>query len=99
MKFARVIGTVVSTQKEPVIEGRKFLLIQPVNIKFEPEGTPLVAVDAVGAGEGELILFVSGSSARQTTLTKNTPCDCAIMGIVDLVEKKGSVIYDKSKEE
>jgi len=99
MKFARVIGTVVSTQKEPLIEGRKLLLIQPVNIKFEPDGTPLVAVDAVGAGEGELILFASGSSARQTAVTKNTPCDCAIMGIVDLVEKNNEQIYDKSREE
>ncbi|MCL5035507.1 MAG: EutN/CcmL family microcompartment protein [Chloroflexi bacterium] len=99
MKFARITGTVVSTQKDPIIEGRKFLLIQPVNIKFEPEGSPQVAVDAVGAGEGELILFASGSSARQTELTKNTPCDCVIMGIVDLIEKDGKNIYDKSKEE
>ena len=98
MKFARVIGNVVSTQKDEGIEGRKLLLIQPVDINLKASGTPLVAVDAVQAGEGELVLFASGSSARQTYLTRDKPCDCVIMGIVDLIEKEGKIIYDKSKE-
>ena len=98
MKFARVIGTVVCTQKDIGITDRKLLLIQPVDIKFKDSGGPLVAVDAVGAGEGELILFASGSSARQTVLTKNRPCDCVIMAIVDTVEMEGEVIFRKFEE-
>lgn len=98
MQFARVIGNVVCTQKDEKINGTKLLLIQPVNIKFEPAGTPLVAIDAVGSGEGELILYASGSSARQTKRTEGTPCDCVIMGIVDLIEKDGQRVFDKSTE-
>ncbi len=95
MKFARVIGTVVSTQKDEKMEDRKFLLVQPVDINFQPSESPMVAVDSVGAGEGELVLLVAGSSARQTELTTNRPCDLAIMAIVDTVERMGKVIYQK----
>lgn len=95
MKFARVIGTVVSTQKDEKMEERKFLLVQPVDINFQPSESPMVAVDSVGAGEGELVLLVAGSSARQTEMTTNRPCDLAIMAIVDTVEKMGKVIYQK----
>jgi len=95
MQFARVIGTVVATQKEQRLDGRKLLVIQPLNIKFEAAGAQLVAVDAVGAGSGELVLYATGSSARQTGVTKETPCDCVIMAIVDLVEKDGEMIFDK----
>ena len=95
MKFARVIGTVVATQKDAKMADRKLLLIQPVDINFQPSESPMVAVDSVGAGEGELVLLVSGSSARQTDLTQNRPCDLAIMAIVDIVEKMGKVIYKK----
>ncbi len=98
MKFARVIGTVVATRKEERIEGKKLLLIQPLDINFEPSETPSVAVDAVGAGEGEMVLIVSGSSARQTEQTQNQPCDLAIMAIVDTVEKLGKIIYQKSED-
>lgn len=98
MKFARVIGTVVATKKEEKIEGRKLLLVQPLNIDFQPSEAPAVAIDAVGAGEGELVLIVSGSSARQTELTTNRPCDLAIMAIVDTVERKGEIIYKKSED-
>jgi len=98
MLFARVIGNVVCTRKDEKLEGRKLLLIQPVDISFREKGTPHVAVDAVGAGEGELVLYCSGSSARQTTLTEGRPCDCVIMAIVDLVEKENNTIFDKSKE-
>ncbi len=97
MKFAIVIGNVVATQKEERIGGRKLLIIQPVDLNFEPSETVLVAVDAVGAGEGELILFASGSSARQTSLTEGSPCDCAIMAIVDLIERDGRIVFDKSR--
>lgn len=98
MQFARVIGNVVSTQKDEKIEGTKLLLLQPLNIRFEPAGAPLIAVDDVGAGEGEMVLFATGSSARQTKRTEGTPCDCVIMAIVDLVERDGEVIYRKTGE-
>lgn len=98
MKFAQVIGTVVATQKDAGISNKKLMIIQPLDEKFSPAGSYLVAVDAVGAGEEELILFASGSSARQTESTKDTPCDCVIMAIVDLVECSGETIFDKSKE-
>jgi microcompartment protein CcmK/EutM len=99
MLFARVIGTVVSTQKDEGIENRKLLLIQPVDIEFKEKGVPVVAVDAVGAGEGELVLYASGSSARQTVITKNTPCDAVIMAIVDTIEMNGEVIFKKFEKE
>lgn len=98
MKFAKVIGSCVATKKDEKISGRKLLVIQPVNISFKKSGDPLVAIDSVGAGEGEIVLFASGSSARQTDITQNTPCDCVIMAIVDSVEMKGKYIFDKSKE-
>lgn len=99
MKFAVVIGNCVATRKDDRISGRKLLVIQPVDIHFKPAGDALVAIDAVGAGEGELVLFASGSSARQTMMTEGTPCDCVIMAIVDSVEKNGSYIFEKSKSD
>lgn len=97
MQFARVIGNVVATQKDEKTLGWKMLILQPLNIRMEPAGNVLVAADAVGAGEGELVLYASGSSARQTAATEGKPCDCVIMAIVDLVEKDGETIYDKSR--
>jgi len=99
MLFARVIGNVVSTQKEEKLVGRKLLLVQPA----EPQGaakavTPLVAVDAVGAGEGELVIIVQGSSARQTARTEGTPVDCAIVAIVDNVELDGKSVFRKGED-
>lgn len=99
MKFAKVIGNVVSTQKDEKCVGWKLLLIQPVSLDFKPKGDILVAVDAVGAGNGELVIFVSGSSARQTDVTVNKPCDCVIAAIVDTVEKEGEIIFKKFETE
>lgn len=98
MEFARVIGNVVATRKEEKVRGRKFMVIQPLDVDFEPEGNVLVGVDAVGVGEGEIVLYATGSSARQTHLTENRPTDCVIMAIVDLVEVEGENIYNKSDE-
>jgi len=97
MKFAKVIGNVVCTQKDENTIGWKLLLIQPLDIDFKPKGEPLVATDAVGAGEGELVIYASGSSARQTSVTKNKPCDCVITGIVDNIEVGGKIIFQKFK--
>lgn len=84
--------------------GRKLLLVQPVDVSvgkaagWEGKGLPLVAVDAVGAGEGELVLLVQGSSARQTQVTEGHPVDCAIFAIVDSVERDGKLVFRKSEE-
>lgn len=95
MKFAKVLGNVVSTQKDANAEGWKLMLVQPLSLDFKPKGDPMVAVDVVNAGDGEMVLICSGSSARQTDITKNKPCDLVIMAIVDTVEKDGSVIFRK----
>ena len=96
MILARVIGTVVSSRKDPAIEGLKFLAVEPLGADLSPQGTVLVAVDSVGAGVGETVLLVSGSSARYTEVTSGKPSDCAILAIVDLIDRDGRVVYSKS---
>jgi microcompartment protein CcmK/EutM len=96
MILARVIGTVVCTQKDPKLEGVKLQMVQPVDVHARPDGKPLVAVDTVGAGQGEIVLVVSGSSARQTVRTQNTPVDAVIMAIVDTVDLEGKITYEKA---
>ncbi len=98
MLLARVIGTVVSTRKEPTIEGLRLMVCQPVNAEGESSGAPVVAADAVGAGVGEMILYASGSSARQTVATQNRPVDAVIMAIVDNWEVGGKFKYRKSDD-
>ncbi len=96
MILARVMGTVVSTRKDPALSGLKLLLAREVDGAFKPAGHPIVAVDAVGAGEGELVLIAAGSSARLTDATKDRPVDHVICGIVDAVEIAGKDVYLKS---
>ena len=98
MLFARVTGNVVCTRKDEKLVGTKLLMVQPVDLENKPKGNPLVAVDAVGSGEGELVLIVSGSSARQTSRTENSPVDCTIFAIVDTIEKDGTVIFKKHED-
>ena len=99
MIVARVLGTVVCTQKVSRLNGFKLQLVQAVNYQdFKGEGKPLVAVDTVGAGQGEIVLLVSGSSARQTELTQNTPVDAVIMAIVDTIDLDGKIIFNKEDE-
>ena len=98
MQFARIIGNVVCTQKDDKLVGTKLLLVQPVSLDGEPKGNQIVAVDAVGAGEGELVLIVAGSSARQTKRTEGNPVDATIMAIVDFIEKDGKVVFKKSAD-
>ena len=93
MFLAKVIGNVVATQKNPKLQGMKLLLIQPYINKDQalvPSGSSVVAVDSVGAGLGECVLFTQGSSARLTPSTKDAPVDCVIVGIVDTVEVDGA---------
>jgi microcompartment protein CcmK/EutM len=98
MMIARVIGTLVSTQKEPTLEGLRLLVCQPVNAEGEQAGATVVAADAVGAGVGEMILYATGSSARQTIATQNRPVDAVVMAIVDNWEVAGKIKYRKSDD-
>ncbi|MFQ5703109.1 MAG: EutN/CcmL family microcompartment protein [Gemmatimonadales bacterium] len=87
--MGRVIGTVVATRKDPSLEGVKFLVVENLNLELEGDGGYVIAVDAVGAGAGEVVLYASGSSARQTHLTKDRPVDAVIMAILDSFEAHG----------
>ena len=98
MIFARVTGTVVCTLKDEKLVGSKLLLVQPVDLTGAAKGNPLVAVDSVGAGEGELVLLVQGSSARQTSRTEGRPVDAVIFAIVDTVEQSGKTAFKKSTD-
>lgn len=95
MLLARVIGTVVATRKEPLLEGHTLLLLKVCDVDGKPTGATLVASDGVGAGVGEVVLYAAGSSARQTARTKDRPVDAVIMAIVDTVEISGERRYDK----
>lgn len=83
MQIARVIGTVVSTVKNESLHGRKFLLVQTLNADLEPKGTPMVALDAAGAGPGELVFWCRGKEAAFPFRRDETPTDCTIVGIID----------------
>lgn len=87
MQLARVIGTLVSTQKHPTFEGAKLLLVQPLNLDDTPRGTALLAIDGVGAGVDEKVLIViEGRAAGEALGKKGAPVDAAIIGIVDRVD-------------
>ena len=95
MNLAKVIGTVVATKKESSMDGLKFLLLRQVDLEGKESSGSVVAVDAVGAGDGEIVLYATGSSARQTQLTKEKPCDAVVMAIVDIWEIGGNIKYKK----
>jgi carbon dioxide concentrating mechanism protein CcmL len=97
MILGRVIGTVVSTRKDDELEGLKFLVVKACDFDGKPTGAAVVAADSVGAGIGEVVLYASGSSARQTHLTKDRPVDATIMAIVDVVEVDGESRYVKDQ--
>jgi ethanolamine utilization protein EutN len=83
MQLARVIGTVVATVKNDSLSGRTLLVVQTLNANLEPNGKPMVAVDAVGAGVGELVFWCRGKEASFPFKREDTPSDCTIVGIVD----------------
>lgn len=89
MKLGRVIGTVVATRKDPSLEGVKFLVVENLTLDLQPEGGYVVAIDAVGAGASEVVLYATGSSARQTPVTRDRPADAVIMAIVDSFDARG----------
>tara|TARA_B100001123_G_C15345680_1_gene1036998 strand:- start:11728 stop:12000 length:273 start_codon:yes stop_codon:yes gene_type:complete len=88
MILAKIVGTVVATQKDQRLVSSKLLLAQPIDAEGNELGNHLVAVDTVDAGFGEVVLIVSGSSARMAAALKDTPVDAAIVGIVDDIEFK-----------
>jgi microcompartment protein CcmK/EutM len=96
MLIARVIGTTVSTMKDEKLTGKKLLIVRQTDEHGTPVGKPFVAVDTVDAGVGDLVLTCAGSSARQTTITKDTPVDAVIMSVIDSLEVEGEVVFRKS---
>ncbi len=95
MVLAKVVGTVVATRKEASMDGLKFLLLRQIDTDGKESGGFVVAADAVGAGVDEIVMYASGSSARQTVATENRPCDAVVMAIVDSWDINGQVKYRK----
>ena len=103
MFLARVTGNVVATQKDKTLNGQKLFIVEPLMVKYDEAtkdpaslgntGRAIVALDSVGAGEGQLVLVVQGSSARMTEQTKNLPADAVIVGIVDTAVYAGKTFY------
>ena len=99
MVLARVTGTVVSTMKEPRLEGIKFLIVEKLDPKtMKGRNDFIIAMDAVGAGLGEVVFYVTGSSSRQTDATEGKPSDATITAIVDNIEIGGKLVYAKDRE-
>ena len=86
MLLGKVIGTVWATRKDEQLVGMKFLIVREIDLLGKPQPNFVVAVDSVGAGEGETVLVAQGSSGRQTVLTKDKPVDAVIMAIVDRLD-------------
>lgn len=100
MIVAKVCGSVVSTNKSDRMQGMKMLLVIEVDIPSQKEkGKPQVAIDTVGAGHGEIVLCVAGSSSRQTEKTCEKPVDLAIIGIVDSIDLIGNRVFQKYEVE
>ena len=96
MYAAKIIGSAVCTCKEQKLVGLKMLVVQPISLlTLENEGKPVVAIDAVGAGESEVVLVVGGSSARQTEVTNNMPVDATIMTVIDYIDIEGKKVFEK----
>ncbi len=92
MKMGRVVGAVVASRKDEKLLGLKLLLVKDLDVELEMDDSYVVAVDVVGAGAGEVVLYATGSSARQTPQTDGRPVDAVIMAIVDEYDTGGEVI-------
>jgi ethanolamine utilization protein EutN len=99
MILARVEGSIVATKKNAKMTGSKFLVVRPLVIdsptarEFKPGTSTIVAVDSLGAGEGEVVLVVQGSSARLAAADKDSPVDAVVIGIVDTVDVAKAIVY------
>jgi len=99
VKLARVVASVVATRKDPKLEGLRLFLLQDLDRAMKPRDSVVVAADSVGCGVGEVVLYASGSSARQTIQTDGKPCDATIMAIIDAIDDgEGKRIYEKFKD-
>jgi microcompartment protein CcmK/EutM len=96
MRIAKVVGVTISTIKQDKLHGRKLLVVKETDEAGKVIGKPLVAVDVVEAGVGDLVLIASGSAARQTELTDKSPVDTVIMAVIDSLEVDGEVTFRKS---
>lgn len=96
MLIAKVVGSAVATIKDDKLHGVKLLIVREADVHGEPTGKAVVAIDTVNAGTGDLVLIASGSSARQTDVTKERPVDTVIMAILDSLEVHGEVTFRKS---
>jgi microcompartment protein CcmK/EutM len=99
MLIGKVVGTVVASRKEEKLEGVKLLVLKQVNVEGQVGAGYVIAVDAVGAGPDEYVLYASGSSARQTVVTDKRPVDAVVMAIIDQWEVGGEVKYRKVEGE
>jgi microcompartment protein CcmK/EutM len=97
MLLGKVVGTLVASRKDEKLEGFKFLVVKRLNIENEETGDYVIAADAVQAGVGDVVLYATGSSARQTILTDRKPCDAVLMAVVDIWEVNGEVKYRKEQ--
>lgn len=95
MRIGKVVGTVVASQKDEGLESLKLLVVQIYSHEHEPLDDYVVAVDSVQAGLEDIVLYATGSSARQTAITENKPCDAVIMAIVDSWDIEGRQVYRK----
>jgi microcompartment protein CcmK/EutM len=96
MKLGRIVGTVVATQKDEKIAGLRLYVVRDLSLDLGVKDSFVVAADSVGAGVGEVVLYASGSSARQTTATDKRPVDATVMAIVDTIDLTGELVYDKA---
>ena len=97
MILAKVVGTVVSSHKDQKMEGIKLLLLEKIDpVTLKGKNDFVVAMDSVGAGPGEIVFYVSGSSARFTTVTEGKPTDSSVIAIVDFIEKDGAYTFRKN---
>jgi len=99
MILAKVVGTVVSTHKSESMEGLKLLLLEKIDpVTMKGKNDFVVSIDSVGAGTGEIVFYVTGSSARCTKATEGKPTDSTVIAIVDFIEKDGKFTFEKNKQ-
>jgi ethanolamine utilization protein EutN len=94
MHVGKIVGTLVATRKDTSLVGMKLLVVQPLNLKLQPEGGPRIMADTVGSGVGEIVLFAAGTAARNAVKNPGAAMDAAIVGIVDHFEVDGRWLVD-----
>jgi ethanolamine utilization protein EutN len=97
VNLARVVGTVVADKRSDKVEGARFLLVEACGQKGDGKGEFLVALDAVGADRGQMVMLAQGSSCRWTSLTDDRPIDTLVVGIVDCIDERGVVVFGEQE--